>query len=224
MKRNWLSAAACLLLMMGVFLTIVDFCCFDSNFYAKIYKQENTAASIGVTDETLVDMTNILLDYLKDKRDNIDGTAVVKGVEREIYDQREKLHMVDVKALYKKALVVRAVCLIGAVVLFAVVWFQHKKESFGMFRKGYVLALCIFAGIFGALGLFAVVDFDRFWTDFHLLLFDNDLWLLDPATEIMINMVPSAFFSALVYRILILLFATLLIMYLLFRFLEKKAA
>ncbi|MBQ1288989.1 MAG: TIGR01906 family membrane protein [Erysipelotrichaceae bacterium] len=224
MKRNWLSTAACLLLMMGIFLTIVDFCCFDSNFYAKIYKQENTAASIGVTDETLVDMTNILLDYLKDKRDNIDGTAVVKGVEREIYDQREKLHMVDVKALYKNALLIRGACLIGAAVLFAVVWFQNKKESFTLYRKGYVRALCVFAGIFAALGLYAFIDFDRFWTDFHLLLFDNDLWLLDPATEIMINMVPSAFFSALVYRIIILVFVSLLFLYLLFRFLERKTA
>ncbi|MBQ1810238.1 MAG: TIGR01906 family membrane protein, partial [Erysipelotrichaceae bacterium] len=171
-----------------------------------------------------VEMTNILLDYLKDKRDNIDGTAVVKGVEREIYDQREKLHMVDVKALYKNALLIRGACLIGAAVLFAVVWFQNKKESFTLYRKGYVRALCVFAGIFAALGLYAFIDFDRFWTDFHLLLFDNDLWLLDPATEIMINMVPSAFFSALVYRIIILVFVSLLFLYLLFRFLERKTA
>ncbi|MDO5438782.1 MAG: TIGR01906 family membrane protein [Erysipelotrichaceae bacterium] len=224
MKRNFLSVAACFLLMMAVFLTIVDFCCFDSNFYAKIYKQENTAASIGVTDETLVDMTNILLDYLKDKRDNIDGQAVIQGKEREIYDEREKLHMVDVKALYQKALLVRNVCAIGAVALFAIVYAKNKKQSFKLYRKGYVTALCVFAAIFGALGLFAVVDFDRFWTDFHLLLFDNDLWLLDPATEIMINMVPSAFFSALVYRILMLLFVALLFFYLLFRFLERKTA
>ena len=45
-------------------------------------------------------------------------------------DQREKLHMVDVKALYKNALLIRGACLIGAAVLFAVVWFQNKKESF----------------------------------------------------------------------------------------------
>ena len=208
--------------MMAIFLSIVDFCCFDLSFYSKIYRQENTAAEIGVTQDTLDEMTDILLDYLKDRRQDIDGEALIKGEMREIYDEREKLHMVDVKALYQKAILLRNVCAVLALIMMVALYIKYKKDMFLFMRRDYVKALIVFAGIFALLGIYALTDFDQFWTNFHLLLFDNDLWLLDPATEIMINMVPSAFFSALVYRILVLLFIALAVLYLFFKVMERR--
>ena len=38
--------------------------------------------------------------------------------------------------------------------------------------------------------------------NFHYLFFDNDLFLLDPNTSIMINMFPSAFFMHMVFMII----------------------
>ena len=52
-------------------------------------------------------------------------------------------------------------------------------------------------------GVLAVVDFNWFWTQFHHVFFTNDLWLLNPATSVLIQMVPEAFFSAIVTKILI---------------------
>lgn len=48
-----------------------------------------------------------------------------------------------------------------------------------------------------------MADFNGFWTTFHQLFFTNDLWLLNPATDLMINLFPEAFFSHLVIRILL---------------------
>ncbi|MFQ9799458.1 MAG: DUF1461 domain-containing protein [Clostridia bacterium] len=37
-------------------------------------------------------------------------------------------------------------------------------------------------------------DFNRYFTIFHLLFFDNDLWILNPATDLMINIVAGTLF------------------------------
>lgn len=37
-------------------------------------------------------------------------------------------------------------------------------------------------------------DFNRYFTLFHHIFFDNDLWLLNPDTDRLINIVPLGFF------------------------------
>ncbi len=59
----------------------------------------------------------------------------------------------------------------------------------------------ISGAVVGAVAVWAAVDFNAFWINFHKLFFTNDLWLLDPAKSVLINMVPSQFFFDLVMRI-----------------------
>lgn len=63
--------------------------------------------------------------------------------------------------------------------------------------KTAILAAVFFAMLAG----WTFVDFDAFWTTFHKIAFRNDLWLLNPATDLMINLFPAEFFSSLVFRI-----------------------
>ena len=37
-------------------------------------------------------------------------------------------------------------------------------------------------------------DFSRYFVVFHHIFFNNDLWLLDPRTDMLINIVPEPFF------------------------------
>jgi integral membrane protein (TIGR01906 family) len=45
------------------------------------------------------------------------------------------------------------------------------------------------------LGVLALIDFNWLFTQFHLLSFTNDLWLLDPATDYLIMLFPEGFWS-----------------------------
>lgn len=44
------------------------------------------------------------------------------------------------------------------------------------------------------LGLLIRIDFTKYFTYFHLLFFDNDLWILDPQRHVLIQMLPETFF------------------------------
>jgi integral membrane protein (TIGR01906 family) len=45
-------------------------------------------------------------------------------------------------------------------------------------------------------------NFTLYWDYFHYIFFDNDLWQLDPRTDVLIQMVPEEFFYDLVVRII----------------------
>ena len=90
-----------LCLNIGAFLKVIDYACFDLSFYEKEYFSNSTAQSIGMSQDDLMNSTDTLLSYLKDNRDDIIYVARVKGEVREAFDERETLHMVDVKNLYQ---------------------------------------------------------------------------------------------------------------------------
>ena len=54
-----------------------------------------------------------------------------------------------------------------------------------------------------ACALYALqADFGTLFTRFHLLAFTNDLWLLNPETDLMIRMLPQEFFEKMALRLL----------------------
>lgn len=207
-------------LVLATIITVIDLCCFDKNFYHNEYTKLNTAKDIGVSDKSLDIMTDTLLDYLKDDIDSLDLKLEVDSKNREIFDTREKLHMIDVKDLYQKAIVVRNMSFVFALCSLVVLIFNNE---FSYLKQGYIKSLSFFGFIFLFIGLFCLIDFNSFWTNFHKIFFTkNDYWLLDPKTELLIQMVPSQFFFDLCIRIVVIIVAMLILYYFLFKFIDKK--
>ena len=189
-----------LLTALGLFA--VDFCSFRRSFYEKEYSRLNTASDMGMSHAGLMEATDTLLDYLKDSRDDLDLQTTVHGETMEMFDAREKAHMVDVKALYRNAMTVAWIAAGLSVLLILILAFGAKKHRRTALK--WVLAgFGLFMLVLGAAAIYAAIDFNSFWTNFHRLFFDNDLWLLYPE-ERLIQMVPEQFFSDLVTRIVAL--------------------
>ena len=206
-------------LIVASLLTIVDYNCFDRRFYSAQQDKYQIAANIGVSQSELDKITDVLLGYLQHENDDMYVEAKVKGQTREIFNQREKDHMIDVRNLYDGAIMVRNVCAITA--LISLVYLMSRK-SFNIISQSYNKTLIFFGMIFLFIGLFCLIDFNMFWTYFHEVFFPmNDLWLLDPRTDILINIVPEEFFFALVTRIIVIVAIAVIIYYLLFRYLRR---
>ena len=199
-----LSVITIFLLSLALLMSVVDFWCFNKSFYTMEYQKNDTSAYTGMSSEDNLKATITLLDYLKDRRDDILVKAKVNGVEREVYNERETLHMVDVKKLYQTALLVRNITLFLGIVLLIYLMVSAKCSLKQILRQGFVKGNLLIGGIVLFVAVWALADFDAFWTNFHLLFFDNDLWLLDPRTSIMINLFPGSFFFDLVIRIILL--------------------
>ena len=116
------------------------------------------------------------------------------------FQDHEAAHMADCRELIRLAGTLRwvfgglALVLAGAGVLFR----RHRALADG------VLAGLGAAGIlFTGLVLWALADFDGFFTAFHRVAFTNDGWLLDTRTDLLIRLMPVSFFVSLGARLLL---------------------
>ncbi len=204
MKLTKIAAViAGILVLVGILLSVIFTISFDHSFYAYEYKTYGQAEKIGMSDEDLMNSTTTLLDYIEGKRDDIVVEATVDGNTIDVFNERETLHMVDVKELFQKADMARNIALWGGLILLIVILARHRDGWLSLLRDTYRYSLLILGIFIGALGIWAAVDFYDFWVDFHYLFFDNTLFFLDPNTSIMINMFPENFFFDLVFRIIL---------------------
>lgn len=197
------TAAASIFLIIALLIVSIEMFALNPGFFESEYLKLETAQSIGISEDDLTAVTHKLINYTTDADSNLDIQADIGGDMQEVFGQREKEHMVDVKALYLGARNVRTYCLIGAAVLIIVAFLIAKGQALKTLCKAFLYVSGAFILFIGALGIYAAVDFTSFWVSFHHLFFSNDLWLLDPATDVLIMMVPEQFFSDLVARIII---------------------
>ncbi len=215
------SLLAIFAFLLGSILFVAD----HRSFYPEQYEKNNTTEYTGMSIEDLTAASDALLDYMFDRRDDISIVLPVDGVEREIFDERETQHMVDVKELFLLTINLFYICAALAVLGMGFILFRYKKEGLFILAKMYNVAAVVFVVVTALLGAFIAFNFNMFWTIFHQLIFTNDLWLLDPNVSIMINMFPSDFFFAMVTNILIAFVGAVVVAFLSFnipKFITKK--
>ena len=179
----------------------------NEHFYIQKYQQMDLAGSLRVESKDLERCITVLMDYLNDSRDDIHVEITQNGLKREAFDQRETIHMVDVKALYQNAMKVLATSIILTIAS-GIYLFRQPGGTLDLAR-GILLAGVCFLFFITWIGIWIATDFTDFWTRFHLLFFDNDYWLLTPGVDFMIDMLPEQVFEALVIRIVVTLTALL---------------
>ncbi len=206
-------------LIIALILSAIQFLSFRPSYYKETYYRLQTAETIGISVEDLNAATTQLLDYIRGKEDSLDILVKVDGTMEPMFNQREIDHMVDVKNLFQIVFLVRDVLFVGFVL--ALLFFVYKKD----YRDLYLIKDIMLYGMLGIffvmsfIGLYAIIDFNSFWIQFHELIFTNDLWLLDPKTDRLIMMVPEEFFSGLVYQILITIASIFAVFFALYGFL-----
>lgn len=206
-------------ILIATILTVIDFCCFDKNFYYNQYQKNNTLERVQTSQDELVKITNNLLDYLKDKNDDINIKYLKKGVETNVYQDIEIIHMSDVKELYQNVTLIRLVTTVISVI--GIIYLLITKNSIRYEFKATIFIVMI---ILILIGINCLIDFDAFWISFHKLFFTkNDYWLLDPRTCILVNLFTSDFFFSLCTKICIISAISIFLIYMIIKFYEKKA-
>ena len=191
-----LSALAAWLLLLSMALLGVFICTTSRSFYAYEYAKYGQAETIGISDEGLMRVTNALLDYLWGSRDTLDMQAEIGGEMREVFSDREKAHMVDVRNLVILARTVMVAAFVAGAALWVVGCFLGKKKPGGVRASGigYLAGAGTLVAATAAVVFLAMQDFTAVFIRFHEIFFTNDLWILS-ADDMLIQMVPEPFFA-----------------------------
>ena len=149
----------------------------------------------GIERGELISAGKQIRDYFNNDAELLEIRVVVGGVRvMNLYNEREVLHMRDVKGLVKGVYRVSEIsgALLGLVVAGGFwVWRREFWPKLGrLMRWGGGVTL----GLVAIVGLGALIGFDRLFLAFHLVSFSNDLWQLDPRRDYLIAMFPQGFF------------------------------
>lgn len=201
----------CLLLLLLTFSLEIP--AFNYSFYRYEYEKNKTYDIVGISALDLENVTYKLMDYMRGKEENLDITANIRGERRGFFSEREKLHMVDVKNLFEIGYTLRNVIAIIFVITFASAFLFKSRKTIHIYFNAWRIGISSFTGLCIAAGAVILSDFDKYFTIFHQLFFSNDLWLLDPDVDLLINIVPLNFFIDIftVISIIYIIFAILMI-------------
>ena len=199
---SWLLGLICAFSLMIVFLiTSVEAVAYwTPHYYENEYTRYQVADDVHMEMDDLLYVTDEMMAYLRGSRDDLNIDTVVDGTPREFFNAREKAHMADVRNLFLGGLALRRLCLFlaaASVALLALLKVPLKHLLPRMLCAGTVLFLGVTALLAGIIS----TDFTKYFIIFHKIFFTNDLWQLDPRTDLLINIVPEPFFMDTAARI-----------------------
>jgi integral membrane protein (TIGR01906 family) len=200
-------------LLVGLWLTSIEYIAFDLSYYDKQYMKYDISTCVEIQQNDLLHITENMLLYIKGKRSTLDMQVIQGNVMREVFSTREKKHMEDVQMLFLKGYEWRKWC--GILFLICICFLISHKEGIYTLFKSIKIVSVVGSITVGFLGLVVYHDFTASFTIFHHIFFDNDLWLLDPAEDILISIVPEPFFvdtAALFVKIIVSLLVGLFLL------------
>ena len=162
--------------------------------YTNHYANFDTAEVIGISDADLLAVTERLVGYIRGRYPDLHIYATVQDEYRPFFTQREIDHMVDVLLLFN---VVRWLAVVAVVTLIATAVYAHQKYAQHWFYKAHFITGFVVMVVGGGLALLFSNDFVHHFHRFHDIFFffdDQQLWLLNPQYDMLINMVPYSFF------------------------------
>ena len=168
-------------------------------FYEYEFEKNDSYAVVKMDEENLRIVAESLIGYLNGSRPGLENVeVVVNGNVKPFFNEKEILHMDDVKFLFEEGIKARNLAAIG---FFATLAYFILNMIFAKNKGGKTLLLMwriladIFLIVMIVTGIILATNFSWAFRLFHELSFANDLWLLNPATDLMINILPSGFFQ-----------------------------
>ena len=129
------------------------------------------------------------------------------GHVKDAFTEREILHMKDVQLLFLKGRLLAAVSALlfaGGVIYLATKHREIKKRTI----NAALITLSALLAVMVALLIIVACNFDAAFVTFHEIFFNNDLWLLDWDTVLIITMPEEAFFEVTLRTLIIFIILT----------------
>lgn len=205
-QKNFLAWAAgilCTFCLMIIFLitSVESVVYWTPGYFEREYTMYHVPETVSMEMNDLLYVTDEMMMYLRGEgRDDLNISVPVDGHLRPFFNEREIAHMEDVRELFIGALHLRTACIVTALLCLALLLIIKADV-----KRILPRAVCTGTGIFvlltAGLALLISTDFSKYFIIFHKIFFDNDLWILDPATDLLINIVPEPFFADTAARI-----------------------
>jgi integral membrane protein (TIGR01906 family) len=199
---RWLGAALFVLAVPSFLIaTNVLQLTSDLGFYERGFAKYDVSRTTGLDAPQLRRVAQAFIAYFDGRDDALELTVEIGGARRPLFNQRELDHMRDVEHIM--ALVGRLQIAAGVAIAATVALGLAPGRTAFLSTLGK-LALAgggLTLGLLVLLGGLSLVDFSSAFLQFHLIMFDNDLWILDPRRDYLVMLFPQGFWFDATIRI-----------------------
>ncbi|HWC29813.1 MAG TPA: TIGR01906 family membrane protein [Dehalococcoidia bacterium] len=181
--------------------TNIRFMANEPRVYRYAIDEFNAPATTGIDRDELIRAGGEIRAYFNNDADTLAIEVTEDGRETSLFNARETLHMKDVKNRFFWVSRANEFSLLYVLtfIVAMVLWSREvsQRTLAVLVASGCVLCLALLGGV-GAVGL---AGFSSAWEDFHRLMFSNDFWLLNPATDHLIQIFPPDFWERIVFLV-----------------------
>lgn len=208
-------------IFIACFISFYIACFFDKNMLIKLWAKYDTMKNLpfSLSSDDLYNLQNELMSYLRGKIPFLETKVTIDGVLTDFYSIRTKVHMGDVRVVIRNFAYITYFCI--AICIFSLFKIRTMDKPFLLISKSYNKTIVAFAIILSIIIIFAIFNFDLFFTRFHEMLFTNDFWLLDPNEDYIICLLPEQIFMEIGIKIIVILIIILVLFHFLYRTLSK---
>ena len=165
----------------------------DGGLYRRGFERYDVSTVTRITDPDLILAGAEIRRYFNSRQEPLSVRTRIQGIEQDLFNRREVLHMADVKGLVWGVYGVAAATG-GYLLLLTVAGLGWKPKRYApilakLYLSGGILTLAMLLVV----GLLALGGFDRLFLTFHQISFSNDLWQLNQNTDYLLMMFPQEF-------------------------------
>ncbi|OPL07373.1 MAG: hypothetical protein AVO33_05555 [delta proteobacterium ML8_F1] len=182
-----------LLLTVFILSSVVEIYAFNHGYYLEEFEKHQVAKRTDLSGEGIWYASERIIAYLKGDMDSLDISY--EGVR--VFNDKELAHMVDVKEIFNFMGLIKNLAVLLAVLIVA----TSKNIRILWLGLRDTLMISLVAGT--ALLFLISRDFTGAFIQFHEIFFSNELWLLDPGRDRLIQMLPEGFFMDMATAIVI---------------------
>ena len=177
-------------------LLITSTICWEVNelrLYEYGFDKYQISQATGIDSLQLRSIAQQLIDFFNLRVDTAQITVFKEGKELSLFNERELIHLQDVRNLIQLDYWVQRGALLLLITCVLVLLFGFKV-GWRLVVKGLSWGGLLTLGLMIALALWAFFGFEQFFLLFHVVSFPNEYWMLDPARDYLIMLFPEGFF------------------------------
>jgi integral membrane protein (TIGR01906 family) len=160
--------------------------------YYALFNKYEVGVTTGFDGPALKAAAHGLVGYFNSGEEYIDLTVTKNGQPFTVFNEREIIHLKDVKKLFELDLhVLEATGVFAlAYALFSILGGRRRRATLA---RAALYGAGLTMGLMAAMGVGMLFDFDSLLWRFHLVSFANDFWLLDPTRDYLIMLITHGF-------------------------------
>ena len=176
------------------------------------FEKYSVGQTTGLAEVELEKAAKGLIGYFNSDEEYISLIVVKDSQPFGLFNQREVIHLKDVKGLIWLGYWILLGTLVYALAYAGVSLFWRKRRYWRRLAWGVVGGGGITLALMLVLGLGTLLGFDQLFLQFHLISFANLFWQLDPATDYLIMLFPQGFwFDVTLFCLLTTLFGAVVL-------------